>query len=194
MLHCVQHDNEDWGGMEGTSMIKRNSHCGWCGHEYEGDPPWPRRCSACGHTSYLNPLPVAVILVPVDRGVLAIRRTVAPEVGMLALPGGYINLGETWQEAGAREVWEETGLRLDPAEIRDFAVLTADGYLLVFGLAASRTAADLPPFTPTNETSERVVLPGPADLAFSLHTQALAMYFAARAGAEPAPPAAGSRA
>jgi ADP-ribose pyrophosphatase YjhB (NUDIX family) len=178
--------------MEGKQMIKRNSHCGWCGHEYEGDPPWPRRCSACGHTSYLNPLPVAVTLVPVDGGVLAIRRTVAPCVGMLALPGGYINIGESWQEAGAREVWEETGLRLAPAEIRDFAVLTSsDGYLLVFGVAAPRTAAALPPFTPTNETSERVVLPGPTELAFSLHTQALAMYFAARAG-EPSTPSAGS--
>ena len=162
-------------------MIKRNSHCAWCGHEYEGDPPWPRRCSACGHTSYLNPLPVAVLLVPVDNGVLAIRRTVAPSVGMLALPGGYMNIGESWQEAGAREVWEDTGLRLSPAEIRDFAVLTAgDGYLLVFGVAAPRTAADLLPFAPTNETSERVVLTGPTELAFSLHTQALAMYFAAR--------------
>ena len=38
---------------------------------------------------------------------------------------------------------------------------------------------------------ERVVLPGPTELAFSLHTQALAMYFAARAG-EPSTPSAGS--
>jgi ADP-ribose pyrophosphatase YjhB (NUDIX family) len=114
---------------------------------------------------------------------------------MLALPGGYINIGESWQEAGAREVWEETGLRLAPAEIRDFAVLTSsDGYLLVFGVAAPRTAADLPPFAPTNETSERVVLPGATELAFSLHTQALAMYFATRTGLAPVAHADNSRA
>ena len=58
-------------------------------------------------------------------GLLVVRRGITPGLGELALPGGYIGMGETWQEAGAREVWEETGLRLDPAEIEDFTALTA---------------------------------------------------------------------
>jgi ADP-ribose pyrophosphatase YjhB (NUDIX family) len=38
-------------------------------------------------------------------GLLKVRR---------ALPGGYQMLGQTWQEAGAREVLEETGVVIFP--------------------------------------------------------------------------------
>jgi ADP-ribose pyrophosphatase YjhB (NUDIX family) len=161
-------------------MVTRNSHCAWCGAAFAPEQPWPRVCATCGHSSYLNPLPVAVILVPVDGGLLLVRRNIPPHQGELALPGGFIGLGETWQEAGAREVWEETGLRLDPAEIRDFRTLSdpAGGFLLVFGLADPRTAADLPRFTPNKETLECVITPAPQELAFPLHTEAMRAYFA----------------
>src|SRR5947209_8344851 len=140
------------------------AHCGYCGAAFARGQPWPRQCAACGHTTYANPLPVAVLLLPVDGGLLAIRRTVAPQIGRLALPGGFIGLGESWQQAGARELWEETGLRIDPAEIQDFRVRSApDSTILIFGRAAARRAADLPAFVPTNETSERVILPGPTE-------------------------------
>jgi ADP-ribose pyrophosphatase YjhB (NUDIX family) len=158
---------------------QRNSHCSFCGAAYAADLPWPRTCAACGNTTYRNPLPVAVLLLPVEGGLLCIRRAVEPRVGMLALPGGYINLGESWQQAAAREVMEETGIAVDPAEVQDFRVLSApDGTVLIFGLATgTRTPADLPSFTPTDETSELVVLKQPQELAFSLHTQTMAEWF-----------------
>ena len=160
-------------------MYKKNSHCSYCGAAFAEEQAWPRKCGTCGRSTYLNPLPVAVILVPVDGGLLVVRRGITPGRGELALPGGYIGLGETWQEAGAREVWEETGLRLDPAEIRDFTVLTAlEGMVLIFGLAAARHAADLPPFVPNPECTERQVILAPAPLAFPLHTAAVQAYFA----------------
>ncbi|MCI0579032.1 MAG: methyltransferase domain-containing protein [Chloroflexi bacterium] len=125
-----------------------------------------------------NPLPVAVVLQPVDGGLLAVRRAIEPGRGKLALPGGYVELGESWQAAGAREVWEETGVAIDPAGLRPFDVHSApDGTLLVFGLARPLAAADLPPFTPTPEADERVVITGPQELAFSLHTQVVQDYF-----------------
>lgn len=54
-----------------------------------------------------------VVLVPIRGGLLMIRRGVADGHGELALPGGYQKRGETWQEAGAREVCEETGVCID---------------------------------------------------------------------------------
>lgn len=163
-------------------MHKRNSHCSFCGHAFADRQPWPRTCATCQQTSYLNPLPVAVVLLPVDGGLLLVRRAIPPKLGELALPGGFINLGESWQAAGARELLEETGISIDPAELRDFRTLSApEGMLLVFGLAAPRRAADLPPFTPNDEASEIVVLRAPAELAFPLHTQAAREFFALRA-------------
>lgn len=158
---------------------KRNSHCSFCGHAFDETQAWPRTCPNCGRTTYLNPLPVSVVLVPVDEGLLVVRRSIEPRKGMLALPGGFITLGESWQEAGAREVQEETGLVLDPQGIQDFRVLSApDGTLLVFGLAQPLTSAELPPFVPSDEASECLVITAPQELAFSLHTQVVEDYFA----------------
>src|SRR5512142_1460613 len=103
------------------------SHCSYCGAPFPPDAPWPRTCAACGSTSFRNPLPVAVVLLPVilsptQTGILAIRRGIPPRQGELALPGGFINYGETWQEAGAREVFEESGVQISPEEICEFRV------------------------------------------------------------------------
>lgn len=159
-------------------MVERNTHCSWCGHAFEAGAPWPRTCAACGQVSYLNPLPVAVALLPVDGGLLVVRRDVEPHRGALALPGGFIDVGESWQHAAARELWEETGARVDAADIRLFDVLSApDGTLLVFGIAPATTAAAVPASAPTDETTGWEVLTGPAELAFGLHTEVVRRYF-----------------
>ena len=49
-------------------------------------------------------------LVLVDRKLVVIRRGNEPFRGMPALPGGFVELGETTLEAVVREVREETGL------------------------------------------------------------------------------------
>ncbi len=159
----------------------KDSHCGFCGEAFPSDLPWPRRCPRCGNVSYRNPLPVAVVLLPVDNGLLLIRRTVAPQIGKLALPGGFINAGESWQEAGARELREETGVRLDASDVDLFDARSApDGTLLVFGVAPRRERTDLPPFVPNDETSEWVIAVGPLELAFSTHTEVVTRYWKER--------------
>ena len=157
---------------------RKNSHCSYCGQPFAGDQPWPRRCEQCHNVTFQNPLPVAVLLLPVDDGLLVVRRAIQPRLGQLALPGGYIELGETWQVAAARELSEEAGITLDAQTIRNFQVHSApDGTVLIFGLAPPVRAIDLPPFIPTAEASERVILTAPAELAFSLHTQVVTEFF-----------------
>ncbi len=121
---------------------------------------------------------MAVLLLPVDNGLLVVRRGILPQQGWLALPGGFINFGETWQEAGAHELFEETGVIVAPEAINDFCTLSGrEGYILVFGVGPALTAADLPPFEPNEEANERLVISGPTDLAFPIHTEAAARFF-----------------
>jgi ADP-ribose pyrophosphatase YjhB (NUDIX family) len=163
--------------------MKKNAHCSYCGHPFAENQPWPRKCASCSCTSFVNPIPVAVCLLPVDGGLLCVRRAIPPGQGKIALPGGFIDLNETWQQAAARELFEETGIAIDAEEVEHFRTVSSrlgDGVLLVFGRARERTWAGLPPFTPTGEADATVVIRGPQELAFPLHTQAVAEYFAAR--------------
>jgi ADP-ribose pyrophosphatase YjhB (NUDIX family) len=161
-------------------MALKNSHCSFCGHAFGPDQAWPRSCSGCGNTSYLNPLPVAVMVLPVSEGLLVIRRDIEPHRGELALPGGFIDMGESWQQAAARELKEETGIVVDADDMRLFDVLSApDGTVLIFALGPQIDVSDLPPVEPTAETTEYLVIDDSRQLAFPLHTRIVADYFAA---------------
>jgi 8-oxo-dGTP pyrophosphatase MutT (NUDIX family) len=159
-------------------------HCTHCGVEFTQEA-WPRTCAGCGKTSYKNPLPVVVTLVPVEdgkkTGLLVIRRNIAGEEsqGKLALPGGYIDFNdESWQHAAAREVLEETGIRLKPSGFTEFAVRSApDKTLLIFVQSKPIKARQLPKFSATSETSELAVIPGPKKLAFPIHTEVAKRFF-----------------
>jgi ADP-ribose pyrophosphatase YjhB (NUDIX family) len=158
-------------------MPDRFAHCTFCGARFTRGQPWPRRCAACGETSYLNPKPVAVAVQPVGLGLMVVRRGVPPATDRLALPGGFIDVGETWQQATARELSEETGLQADPASVRLFDTISApDGTLLVFGLLPAIAA--LPAFRANDETLGLDVIGQPTELGFSLHTEVAERYFA----------------
>jgi 8-oxo-dGTP diphosphatase len=166
-----------------TTLIA-HSHCGYCGSAYPIEVGWPRTCTGCGEITWRNPLPVAVALLPVlgtdgsRPGLVVVRRDIEPARGELALPGGFIEIGESWQEAAVRELREETGLLAEAAQVRLFEVASTPGTINIFGLLPPRNAADLPPSAPTEEATEWLVLTAPRPLAFPTHTDAVAGYFA----------------
>ncbi|MEE1751509.1 NUDIX domain-containing protein [Streptomyces sp. SP18CS02] len=163
----------------------KDSHCTSCGSPYPSDATWPRACPACGATAYRNPLPVAVALLPVSgprgTGLVVITRTIEPQRGGIALPGGFIDHAEDWRDAVVRELREETGIAARPEDVRLADALSSPaGHLLLFGLLPERPAAELPPSAPTDETEGYHLLHGPAELAFPLHTAAVRDWFAGR--------------
>ena len=159
-------------------MHEINSHCSYCGTRYDPNRPWPRKCRACGNTSYLNPIPVAVVLLPVATGIVVIRRNIEPQKGTLTLPGGYIDRGETWQEAAQRELLEETGIDIAASGLRLYGVENGlDDTLVVFGLAPPQPLEILKPFS-SEETQEVVLIDRPIELGFTMHTRAVGRYFA----------------
>ncbi|GIH18379.1 NUDIX hydrolase [Rugosimonospora africana] len=165
-----------------TNLIQ-HSHCSYCGTAYSPGAAWPRVCPNCGETTWLNPLPVAVILLPVRTGpdtvgLVVVRRDIEPARGQLALPGGFIEVGETWQEAAVRELREETGLTGDPEQVALVDTISTRGTLNIFGRLPIREQADLPPSAPTEEASEWLIITDTQPLAFPTHTDVVAGYFA----------------
>ena len=73
------------------------------------------RCPACGWTHWNNPTPVlAAVIELADRdGQLLLARNAAWKGKMFGLITGFMEAGETPQEGIAREVAEETSLRVD---------------------------------------------------------------------------------
>jgi ADP-ribose pyrophosphatase YjhB (NUDIX family) len=66
-------------------------------------------CPKCDFVDYKNPLPVALAVAVKDKKFLLIKRGTAPIKGAWTFPSGFIEIGETPEEACLRELKEETG-------------------------------------------------------------------------------------
>ncbi len=93
-------------------------YCPKCGSkEFKVNNEKSKKCLACNFTYYFNPsaATVAVIVNP-KREILVCRRANDPAKGTLDLPGGFVDMNETGEQAVIREVKEETNLNVDEAE------------------------------------------------------------------------------
>ena len=67
-------------------------------------------CPQCGQSinTFRNPVPTVDIIIEINGGIVLIERKNPPHGW--ALPGGFVDYGESLEEAARREAAEETGL------------------------------------------------------------------------------------
>ncbi|WP_341708882.1 NUDIX hydrolase [Halopseudomonas sp.] len=74
-------------------------------------------CDHCQTIHYQNPRIVAGCLAVYDQQVLLCRRAIEPRLGYWTLPAGFMENGETTEEAALRETWEEARATLQQQEL-----------------------------------------------------------------------------
>jgi len=138
-------------------------------------------CPTCGTQvkSYRNPFPTVDIIIELEGGVVLIERKNPPHGW--ALPGGFVDYGESLEDAAVREAREETSLEVNNLRLlgcysdprRDERMHTISTVYMADGCGQPRAAddaADVGIFQLDN-------LPGP--LCFD-HADILADYAALR--------------
>ena len=101
-----------------TSPENVISYCPKCGSDefvFEGERSF--LCGKCKFNFFINSAAAVAVLMVNDKGQLLLtKRAFEPQKGMLDLPGGFVDPGETVEEAAVREVKEE--LNLDVHHLR----------------------------------------------------------------------------
>ncbi|MGO9901977.1 MAG: NUDIX domain-containing protein [Solirubrobacteraceae bacterium] len=88
--------------------------CPRCGQPADITFPRSLACPHCGYLAYYNPKPVAAV-IPVDDQdrVILMRRGFDPRRGRWTFPGGFVELGESVEDAVRRETDEELGISIE---------------------------------------------------------------------------------
>jgi NAD+ diphosphatase len=92
---------------------RNHQFCGRCGTPTEPAPgERAKRCPACGLLNFPRLSPAVIVLVEHGDDVLLARHTRSTD-GMYALLAGFIEPGESIEEAIRREIREESGIEVD---------------------------------------------------------------------------------
>jgi ADP-ribose pyrophosphatase YjhB (NUDIX family) len=88
--------------------------CPRCGSQATVAFPRSITCDTCGYGAFYNPKPVAcAIPTTAENEVILLRRGFEPHKGRWSMPGGFVDLGESVEEAAVREAREEIGVKLE---------------------------------------------------------------------------------
>jgi ADP-ribose pyrophosphatase YjhB (NUDIX family) len=133
-------------------------YCAQCGGSLslqwiDSDAKQRHVCDACHTIHYENPRVLVSCYVHWRDRVVFCRRAHQPAKGYWGLPGGFVEKGESLEEAAAREVLEETGIALNPLDMHLLRVASVPHMNEIYvGFRAELTSA--PIFDPGPEVLE----------------------------------------
>jgi ADP-ribose pyrophosphatase YjhB (NUDIX family) len=119
-------------------------------------------CDACGAIHYQNPRLVVGCVPEYEGRILLCRRAIEPRLGYWTVPAGFMENGETLQQAAARESHEEALARVDIGSLLAVVHVLHARQVHVFFRGVLRT----PEHGPGAESLE-VTLVGPAQIPWS---------------------------
>jgi ADP-ribose pyrophosphatase YjhB (NUDIX family) len=103
--------------MNNQPLGQQTSNCSNCGSSVRveipaGDNKLRYVCTGCGTVLYENPKLVVGCVTEYEGKILLCKRAIEPRLGYWTVPAGFMELGETLQEAAARETHEEACARI----------------------------------------------------------------------------------
>ncbi len=103
-----------------SDIVQQSVYCPRCAGKQILKEPRSFRCADCDFLFYINSgAATGVILLNKSKSkALFVRRVTDPCAGMLDLPGGFLEPGETLEEGAIREISEELSLDLRPEDLR----------------------------------------------------------------------------
>jgi len=147
----------------------------------EGDHLPRSVCPACGTIHYRNPRLIAGCVPEHEGRILVCRRAIEPRRGFWTIPAGFMEVGETLQQAAARECEEEALARAEigtPCAI--VHVLHAEQVHVMFRARLAEPAFGVGPESLETRLCDERDIPWP-ELAFASVEFCLRRFFSDRA-------------
>lgn len=158
-------------------------HCPKCGGTLErkkvkdGEPE-RLVCQSCSFIFFLDPKVVASTICRIDGKIVLLKRAIGPSRGKWVFPGGFVDRGESVEDAAIRETKEEVNLDVKIGELVNvYSTTNLPTVLIVYtgevvggSLSARDEALEVRTFTPSEIPWD--------DLAFPSTVHALRDYVA----------------
>ena len=135
-------------------------------------------CIECGTIHYQNPKPTATLICMRNTDILLVKRAFEPAKGEWSLPGGFIELGETPEDAAVRELKEETNLNGEVIKLLGHCshFNSVFGDILLIGLQMKINNWDSLKAGDDAEDAKFFNISDPPNLAFECHQKIFRMY------------------
>jgi ADP-ribose pyrophosphatase YjhB (NUDIX family) len=159
--------------------------CSYCGGHVslkipQGDNLQRFVCDDCESVHYQNPKIVAGCIVQWEEKILLCRRAIEPRMGLWTIPAGFMELGETINDAATRETLEEAQAVAQIDEL--FAIYNIPHVSQVYVIF--RAHLETPDFSPGEESLEARLFAEDEipwdELAFQVVRESLLQYFECR--------------